>query len=149
MENIKNTLEDNGKIVIRISNKLAFSYEHEPDNIFIDDDMNNYRYATKEEASIYNANKSPEDRFYSLINAPELRHEILKEMISCLFGDGSMGPKREELKDVAYKLVTSDIGRKYWEHELNGIKDKEIEALKKQVSSLIQYKDKLIKQLEK
>ena len=70
-------------------------------------------------------------------------------MISCLFGDGSMGPKREELKDVAYKLVTSDIGRKYWEHELNGIKDKEIEALKKQVSSLIQYKDKLIKQLEK
>ena len=113
MENIKNTLEDNGKIVIRISNKLAFSYEHEPDNIFIDDDMNNYRYATKEEASIYNANKSPEDRFYSLINAPELRHEILKEMISCLFGDGSMGPKREELKDVAYKLVTSDIGHKY------------------------------------
>ena len=103
MENIKNTLEDNGKIVIRISNKLAFSYEHEPDNIFIDDDMNNYRYATKEEASIYNANNSPEDRFYSLINAPELRHEILKEM--------GKNPKKH--KDLVDQVAAQCMLRSY------------------------------------
>lgn len=140
MENIKNTPEDNGKIVVRISNKLAFSYVHEPDHIFIDDDMNNYRYATKEEGSIYNTNKSPDDRFYSLYNAPELRQEILKERIEDLHEVYKLISS-----DTIYKLVTSDMSRKYWEHELNNAKDKEIDALKKQVSSLIKYKDELSK----
>lgn len=144
MENIKNTAEDNGKIVVRISNKLAFSYVHEPDHRFIDDDMNNYRYATKEEGSIYNTNKSPDDRFYSLYNAPELRQEILKERIDALYQ-----VYRHISSDTMYKMVTCDVSRQYWEHELNNAKDKEIEALKKQVSSLIKYKDELTKQLEK
>lgn len=139
---IKNTSEDIGKVIIRISNKLAFAYTFEPDHVFINDDMNNYRYATKEEETIYNTNKSPDDRFYSLINAPELRHEILKERIEALHE-----VYKHVSLDIMYKLVTCDMSRKYWQHELNESKDKEIEALKKQVSSLIQYKDSLTKDL--
>ena len=142
MENIKNTTEDIGKIVVRISNKLAFAYTWEPDHVFINDDMNNYRYATKEEVAIYNTNKSPDDRFYSLLNAPELRHEILKERVDALHE-----VYKHISADTMYKLVTSDMSRKYWQHELNESKDKEIAALNKQVASLIKYKDSLTKDL--
>lgn len=142
MENIKNTPEDIGKIVVRISNKLAFAYSWEPDHIFINDDNNNYRYATKEEETIYNTNKSPDDRFYSLYNAPELRHEILKERIEALHG-----VYKHISSDTMHKLITCDMSRQYWEHELNERKDNEIGALKKQVASLIKHKDSLTQDL--
>lgn len=144
MENIKNTSEDNGKIVVRISNKIGFSYVWSSDAFFVDQDIENYRYATKEEEKIYNSNKSSDDRFYFLTNSPELRHEILKERIAAL-----MENKKIITPDLVYRFITSDMSRKYWEHELNNAKDKEIEALKRQVSSLIKYKDELTKQLEK
>lgn len=58
-----------------------------------------------------------------------------------------MENKRIITPDTVYKFITCDMSRKYWEHELNGSKDKEIEALKKQVKSLIEYKDQLSKDL--
>lgn len=144
MENIKNTSEDNGKIIIRISNKMAFSYVFEQDAFGIDNDIvpNNYRYATREETNIYNNNKQDDERFYSLYNAPELRHETLKERVSAILEN-----KKLLTPDMVYRTITADLSRKYWEHELNSSKDKEIEALKKQVSSLIEYKDELTKNL--
>lgn len=141
-EKIKNTIEDNGKIVVRISNKMIFAYLFSEDAYSIDNDDNNFRYATKEEAIIYNSNKKPEDRFYSLNNAPELRHEVLKERVAALHK-----VYKNISEDSMYKLVTCDMSRQYWEHELSESKDKEIEALKKQVKSLIEYKDSLTKSL--
>ena len=142
METVKNTSEDNGKIIIRIANNMAFSYVFLSDAHSIDEDPNNYRYATKKEAVIYTANKNEDNRFYFLTNAPELRHETLKE-----WTEAYIQHNKVMSRDMLYRIITSDMSKKYWEHELNESKDKEIAALKKQVSSLIEYKDILTKDL--
>lgn len=142
METIKNTSEDNGKTIIRISNNMAFAYVFSSDAHSIDEDLNNHRYATKEEEAIYNSNKNADNRFYFLMNAPELRHETLKERIAALTQNNKI-----ILPDSLYRIITSDMSKKYWEHELNESKDKEIADLKQQISSLIEYKDSLTKQL--
>lgn len=136
MENIKNTAEDNGKIVIRISNEMAFSYSFQEDEYSIAEDINNYRYATGEEAKIYTRNKYSDNRFYCLYNAPELRDETMKKRIQALPYNKYYTKLKPMFEQHSYEIVKSDIARKYWEHELHESKDKEIESLKKQVAGL-------------